>query len=90
MSRTRTETRIGEIEMKRCLSLALGLVLSLGLSGTLAAQDDQKDLIDKRDKKLQSEFLKKAPWITDYDKALEEAQKSNKLIMGYFTRSYAP
>jgi len=45
---------------------------------------------EKRDKKLASEFLKKSAWITDYDKAREEAKKSGKPIFGYFTRSYAP
>ena len=49
-----------------------------------------QSLEEKRDKKLASEFLKKAAWITDYDKAREEAKKSSKPIFGYFTRSYSP
>ncbi len=47
------------------------------------------DLEDKRDALLKEEFLKKADWITDYDKAREEAKKSGKAIFAYFTRSYA-
>ena len=49
----------------------------------------QEELADLRDKKLQSEFLKKADWITDYDKAREAAKSGGKLIFGYFTRSYS-
>lgn len=44
----------------------------------------------KRDKKLKSPFLQKAPWFTDFDKALAESRKSSKPIFGYFTRSYSP
>jgi hypothetical protein len=35
--------------------------------------------------KLASPFLKKADWITDYDKALALAKKRKTLIFGYFT-----
>ncbi len=47
-------------------------------------------LEEKRDKKLAEEFLKKAPWITDYDKARAEAKKTGKPVFAYFTRSYSP
>ena len=43
-----------------------------------------------RDKKLQSAFLAKADWHTDYDKARAIAKKEKKLIFTYFARSYAP
>lgn len=49
-----------------------------------------QSLEEKRDKKLASEFLKKAAWTTDYDKALEESKKTGKPIFGYFSRSYSP
>ena len=49
-----------------------------------------QSLEEKKTKKLASEFLKKAAWITDFDKAREEAKKSGKPMFGYFTRSYAP
>jgi hypothetical protein len=52
-------------------------------------QPTEEELIGLRDKKLQAEFLKKADWITDYDKAREAAKSGGKLIFGYFTRSYA-
>jgi hypothetical protein len=52
------------------------------------AQDD--DLVAKRDEKLKSEFLKKADWITDYDKARETAKSTGKPMLALFSRSYAP
>jgi len=61
--------------------------LLLGLAAAARAQDTPEE---KRDRKLALPFLKKAPWITDYDKALEESRKSGKAIFAYFTRSYAP
>jgi hypothetical protein len=66
-------------------SLAAALVLALGSTAPA-----QQSLEEKRDKKLASEFLKKASWITDYDKAREESKKSGKPIFGYFTRSFSP
>lgn len=59
----------------------------LVLCGVAVAQDS---LESRRDSKLASEFLKKAPWMTDYDKAREESRKSNKPILAYFSRSFAP
>lgn len=65
--------------------------LLLALPGVLRAQEkSQGELIKARDAKLAEEWLKKADWITDYDKAREEAKKSGKLIFAYFTRSYSP
>ena len=39
---------------------------------------------------MAKEFVKNAAWVTDYDKAKEQAAKDGKLIFAYFTRSYAP
>ena len=61
--------------------------LALACAGGVAAQEE---LEARRDKKLAAEFLKKAPWFTDYEKALEESKKTGKPIFGYFTRSYSP
>ncbi|MBI3272084.1 MAG: hypothetical protein HYZ53_24025 [Planctomycetes bacterium] len=64
------------------------LVPALLLCGaTFAAAES---LEEKKAKKLESEFLKKAPWTTDYDKARAEAKKTGKAIFAYFSRSYAP
>jgi hypothetical protein len=48
--------------------------------------DDVKTLLAK---KLQSPFLKSAPWMLDYDAALKKAAERNVPVFAYFTRSYA-
>jgi hypothetical protein len=70
--------------LKKLIVLAAALVAAIG--STAFGQSNE----EKRDKKLASEFLKKASWITDYEKALAESKKGGKPIFGYFTRSYAP
>lgn len=49
-----------------------------------------QSLEELKAEKLKSEFLKKADWILDYDKAREEAKKTGKPILTLFSRSYAP
>jgi hypothetical protein len=66
-------------------TLALAALLVVGVGGIARADELEK----KRDDLLKEEWLKKADWITDYDKAREEAKKSGKAIFAYFTRSYA-
>ena len=61
----------------------------LGMLLPATAQQPQPSLEEKRDKKLQEPFFKKAAWFTDYDKAREESKKAGKPIFAYFTRSYA-
>jgi hypothetical protein len=70
----------------RSIRVLLAAVVAVAAASAAEAQS----LEDKLAKKLESEFLKKAPWITDYSKALAESKKSGKPIFGYFTRSYAP
>ncbi len=71
------------------------LLACLVTAGTAALAEGEKPnpqtaaLEEKRDAKLAEAWLKKAPWILDYDKALAEAKKSGKPIFAYFTRSYA-
>jgi len=65
-------------------------VLAAALVAAIGSAAFGQSLEEKRDKKLASEFLKKAAWNTDYDKALAESKKSGKPIFGYFTRSYSP
>ena len=57
---------------------------------TAAAAAQAQSLEQKLEEKMKEPFLKKAPWFTDYDKAREEAKKTNKPIFAYFTRSYSP
>ena len=74
--------------MRISLRPALLLAFLAGLTSPALAEEDAT-LVQKRDEKLQAEWLKKAAWITDYDKALAEAKASGKPIFAYFTRSYA-
>lgn len=66
------------------------MVLAAALVVAIGSTAFGQSLEEKRDKKLASEFLKKASWITDYEKALAESKKSGKPIFGYFSRSYSP
>ena len=68
---------------------AAAVALALIAVPASARAQDQEALKRNYEKKLAAEFMKVAPWITDYDKAKEEAKKSGKLILSYFTRSYA-
>lgn len=75
--------------MKTVSSLVLA---ALALSAPLAAQQPQKsqeDFIKLRDEKLAKEVFQKAPWGFDYDAARKQAKAEGKLILAYFTRSYA-
>jgi hypothetical protein len=74
--------------MNRWILVAL-VCFGGGALHATAADPDQKALAQKRNDKLASPFLKKAPWLTDYDKARAEGRKTGKLIFAYFTRSYA-
>jgi len=65
-------------------------VLVAALVAAIGSAAFGQSLEEKRDKKLASEFLKKAAWTTDYDKALAESKKTGKPIFGYFSRSYSP
>ncbi|MHC4249184.1 MAG: hypothetical protein ACYS9X_08665 [Planctomycetota bacterium] len=74
------------MDLKRTLSIAAALPC-LAAASTLAGEEP--NLEEKRDAKLQSEFLTKAPWIMHYGKARYDSRKSGKPIFAYFTRSYA-
>ena len=78
--------------MKKATLCAWVTALLLGLALDARGQEgpSQAELIEKRDKKLQSEFLKKASWVMGYEEAMAKSTESNKLILGYFTRSYSP
>jgi len=77
-------------------SKALILVVCSLLSVLSASADaqgkprSQAELIELREQKLRSEFLRKSPWTTDFNTAKNTAQKRGKLILAYFTRSFAP
>lgn len=72
---------------------ALITLVSLVFAVDAAAQRgalSQEELKETRAKKLAKEFLKNADWHLDYDKVREIAKTENKLILTYFTRTYAP
>ena len=73
--------------MRRLLTLATAAALLLGAAPAFAQSPD--DLKQKLEAKLQEPWTKSPEWITDYDKAREEAEKTGKVIFAYFTRSYA-
>ncbi|GAB4148657.1 MAG: hypothetical protein Fur0037_16980 [Planctomycetota bacterium] len=49
----------------------------------------QEELRKRRAEKLAKPVFAKAAWRTDYDAARKEARETGKLILVYFTRSYA-
>ena len=70
----------------RSAAIALSLFAA---AGDAMAQNDQEQMKQNLEKKLESEFLKNATWIMDYDEAKAASKKSGKPIFAYFTRSYA-
>ena len=63
------------------------LIVATLLAGLAPAQTELERL---RDAKLAESWVTAAPWVTDYDDALAQAQQSGKPVFAYFTRSYAP
>lgn len=56
----------------------------------LALPATAQDLKASYEKKLAKEFAKKTAWVQNLADAQAQAAESNKLILGYFSRSYAP
>ena len=54
-----------------------------------AQEPSQDELKQKRADKLAKPVFQKAPWLFDYDAAKAQAKKEGKLVLAYFTRSYA-
>jgi hypothetical protein len=57
---------------------------------TAAQEKSQEDLARLRAEKLAKPVFENAVWYKDYDHAREEAKDSGKVLLVYFTRSYAP
>src|SRR5688572_22158485 len=71
----------------------LAFALLALLAAAPAAQEQQSDeaaLRAKHAEKLKHEFAGKIPWEQSYEQARAKAKEQKKLVMGYFTRSYAP
>jgi hypothetical protein len=82
------ENRVGHLKLFTTTA-AFAFVATFSVT-SFAQQDDLKQLAANRDKKMSSPFLRCATWHCNYDEARAAAKASNKLILGYFTRSYAP
>lgn len=67
----------------------LAALLATLLPAQNRPQPSQDDLKTLRKEKMAKPVFQKAAWVTDYDKAREQAKKENKLLFTYFTRSYA-
>jgi hypothetical protein len=70
-------------------SLALALAVALPAQDTPPPAAQADPMVANFEKKLASDFLTKAPWVTEWDAAKAAAKKENKPILGYFTRSFA-
>lgn len=75
--------------MKTILSLSCAALLASLLPAQDRKPPDQEQLKQLRAEKLAKPVFQKAPWITDYDRAREQAKQDGKLLFAYFTRSYA-
>ena len=60
------------------------------LVGGKADTKTQGELEAQRAKKLAKPVFKLANWVMDYDEARTRAKAEGKLILTYFTRSFAP
>ncbi len=67
------------------------LTMLLVLAAAARAQgEEESPEVTKFKKKLTAAFIKKAPWVLDYDAARKNAKESGKVLFGYFTRSFQP
>ncbi len=85
-----TQLSIGVLGASALLQFVLQDAAIRVLIPALSAQRSQPDLIDRRAKKLAKPFVTSAPWMLDYDKARAAAREEGKMLLTYFTRSYAP
>ena len=67
----------------------LMLALLLVAAPTVQAQGDEK-MESNYNEKLKKEFAEKIPWVHTLDAARKQAENEGKMVLGYFTRSYAP
>jgi hypothetical protein len=65
------------------------VALILSLLAPLTQNPSPEELKARLAKKLESPFLKSAPWMLDYEAALRKAAERKVPVFAYFTRSYA-
>lgn len=56
----------------------------------LEAQSNDDTYRHRRDAKLARPVFQRSDWTSDYESALAAARREDKLILAYFTRSFAP
>jgi hypothetical protein len=75
------------------LTLAAAPAAARSAPGPAAAMQepgqDQATLQKLRQEKLSKPVFQQPAWFTDFDKARGKAKKDKKLLLVYFTRSYA-
>ena len=69
----------------RLFTKALLLALASLALATAGAAQEPKSQDELLAAELASPFLRKAPWLTDWDQALAEARRDERLIFAYFT-----
>lgn len=77
--------RTRRLEPRSAVLICLALAFAAG-----GAAGQPLTLQERRDAKLASEFINKADWVPRLDRAVVAAKRTERLIFGYFTRSYAP
>jgi hypothetical protein len=76
--------------MKRLLRWSLLVLGLMAAAPAVGAQEDDAALREKYAEKLKKEFVGKIPWSQSFEQARKSATEQKKLVLGYFTRSYAP
>ena len=69
------------------LTVILGFLAGLA-SPVLCGEGDEGWLRQRREERLQRPWVKKAPWLLDFDQARGEARKGARPILGYFCGSF--
>ncbi len=76
--------------MKLIAGVLTGLMLLVGAASAQADKEQQEAKFKANyAAKLKKEFLSKVSWETTFAAAKTKAKAENKLLLGYFTRSYA-
>lgn len=75
--------------MRSPLPPVLLLTALLGLAPVARAEPDP-ELQQKYEAKIAKPFVAHGGWVLDYDEARARAEKEQKLLFVYFTRSYSP
>lgn len=75
--------------MHRAIALA-ALLCTFATLAMAQRQVDPAKMESNYNEKLQKAFVEKVAWTKTLEEAKKKAEEQNKLIFGYFTRSYAP